>query len=157
MEQKYKTIIIIVAVVFIVGLYQMWKQSMVISDQQKKINELTSKVASNIGNIDFQEKCAKQSEKLYNDVGKAKGNALNGFINHYNPKLSKCFVLMGFNSYDSNGGFISKYLYDAYESKLYAEYFRNIENMKPLVCVILDKSCQNDQQFDSFVNIYMEN
>lgn len=154
MEQKYKTIIIIVAVVLAVSLYWMWKQSRIINEQYKKINELTSKTTSIIGNIDFQEKCAKQAEKLYNDISKPKENSLNGFINHYNPKLGKCFVLMRFNSF---GKFISKYLYDAYESKLYAKYFRDIENTKPLVCTILDKSCQNDEEFDSFINIYMEN
>ncbi len=125
--------------------------------QQEKMNALGPEKESTITNLNLQEKCAKQAEKAYNNSGfKTGGNEISGFINHYNPKLNKCFVLMSNNSYDSGDGSIYTSLYDAYEGKLYAEYFRKLSTVKPFVCTMLDKFCHGDEEFNTFVNIYME-
>lgn len=68
-------------------------------------------------NLELQEKCALQAEKVFRAAGwKADGHK---YQSHFNQKLNKCFMTMEFAS--TSPWFVSNYLLDAYEQKKYGE------------------------------------
>jgi hypothetical protein len=95
--------------------------------------ELDAAYKAKRANFDLQNKCALQAEKAVrqskhenDDVAKKIGisNLVPGVLwsnyqSHYSPMLNKCFVVQ--EDHRENFG-ISKYLYDAYEQRIYATY-----------------------------------
>ena len=111
-----------------------------------------------------ERQCSKSAADFYNGSTWADSNVSAGYDNHFNPKLDKCFILV--KTANSLGGSLFLYRvlmnvnggtnsalgeYDKEVPKGVADYM-----VKPFVCRMLDKNCQTDEEFDSFVKSYME-
>jgi hypothetical protein len=74
-------------------------------------------------NFSLQARCANAARRFFNDAKSQMAENAH-FENHYSIALQKCFIRMqeGPIFSQSKYGFTSVYVYDALESKLYAEY-----------------------------------
>ena len=125
--------------------------------QKRRVNIVFDRDKINSQNED---NCLKQAEVFFNKI-KTQGNA---YTNHYNSKLNKCFILTySISSSGDNDVVVTKSLYNVTENSHYAGYYKSIssgdtnENTKPQNCWYLDKYCQSEEEFDSFVSLYMNN
>src|SRR5260370_13528227 len=101
--RKLAVIFCIVAIALAALLiYSISRQGELIKEQRKKIDFLSSKVASNDGSDRIQlmkldEECAKQALRTFDDEKRDNFpkylHAASGYENHYNRKRHKCFVL----------------------------------------------------------------
>ena len=160
-----KVIIGFVVIVIMGGAYWNWKQATIIKEQQTRIRELSPKTDSSAKSFELQRECAKQAEAFIDYWEKDPQSKLNDeFSNHYNVKLNKCFVLI--TQYPKHPGgsvdnIFEKYLFDAIEKKLYGQYGwapqegKKYWEVPPLVCTMLDQTCQSEAEFEAFVNRYM--
>jgi hypothetical protein len=73
--------------------------------------------ADDTKDVVLQARCADEAAKYFARKGYADGF---DYKNHFNSKLSKCFILI--SSYDPNIGMVYVDLYDALEQKHYASY-----------------------------------
>jgi hypothetical protein len=111
---------------------------------------------------ELQEQCGKRSSEFFNkeyDNGTVKtkdGTTTTQFTHHYNKKQNKCFLLLKsthiFNDKKKGHRYLENLL-DINENKEYG-YF--IENVKSIVCFVLDKECKSEQEWESLVKPYME-
>src|SRR6266498_3296018 len=124
MKKKEKVFIALVAISILAGgLYWNWKQTNLINEQQKKLELLTSRMASNTSTIqqfDFRERCAKQAREDFKQWGWDKQGPWVVYGNHYNQKLNRCFMLIE----DNNIAGLSqtKTLVDVFEGKTLGFY-----------------------------------
>jgi hypothetical protein len=110
--------------------------------------------------FELQEKCAKAAKEFFEN--EKVGDGAENFSNHYNKKLSKCFISVT-NFQSSAESFItSAYLTDVFEHKEIA-YFCDINpkentNMtRSTICIFLNNTCNcNRDQFDAFIKPYMK-
>ncbi len=129
--------------------------------QRSEIAELTAKIAdkSARGNLELQEKCAAQADKVFRQLGYSLSKDLSTIQSHFNVKLNKCFMSF---SVLSAGGSLSKYLIDAFEQRGYAEYLEFFGTAKtPPVCSLTPlgasaKTCVSASEYAAFVVQYME-
>src|SRR5664279_5151412 len=117
-----------IVVLVVVGLaWQLHRQQLTIREQQVRLTELSAKIAVSEANaksnlLDYQQKCAEQARKVFNDLG-YKPNDMAGYENHYNTKLNKCFVFVqNTDATQQPTIWTYKTLFDAYEGKTYAAY-----------------------------------
>jgi hypothetical protein len=129
--------------------------------EQKKIDELVMKIDK--CNLESQEKCARGAKQFFHDAGYEQKNTLAGYVCHYNKKLNKCFIEIGTTILNANGSVsMAKNLFDAFEGKEYASFFRyvpkekNYSAVKPQQCQMLDNHCTTEEEYDRFVKSYME-
>jgi hypothetical protein len=163
-----------ILVLAVLGLaFQLHRQQLTIREQQVRLTELTAKMVVSEANakpnlLDYQEKCAAQARKAFNDLG-YKPNDMAGYENHYNTKLNKCFVFVQ-NTDATHQPTIWTYktLFDAYAGKTYAAYsWHTVKDKKysevpPFTCKVVlpsgdDKLCESDNEFDELIKTYMEN
>jgi hypothetical protein len=74
--------------------------------------------------FELQQKCASQAERTYHQLGyredQPTGDVLSAvYQSHYSTAHNQCFMTL---ELISKGGFQSKFLFDAYENRTYAEY-----------------------------------
>ena len=136
--------------------------------QRKHIQELTSQVAdkSRRENLEFQQMCALQVEKVFRAIGWKEGVPQDGNIatyqSHYNPKLGKCFMTL-----DITGMNTTRTLFDAYEQRDYAVYLwmprkdKKFWEVPPTICRLIPSSgseqiCKSEEEYKEFVAHYME-
>lgn len=110
----------------------------------------------------FQQQCADASKTFFDQDkwGRASQDINSSnitYINHYNSKYNKCFILITENFFDGSGA--SKNLYDVLEHKEYAtgSFGTNDYNFKKSYCSTLDGDCKSNDNFLQFVSKYMEN
>ncbi len=129
---------LVIVLVFILSIYYI--------NNQKNIEN----------DISLQTKCAAAAANYYKpDIVGA-----TSYINHWNKSLSKCFIeVIDLNAY-------SKDLNDAIEGKSYGTFFHLLDNKynAPDTCIMRkdgtdnsSKPCYSENEFDNFVNGYMEN
>jgi|WetSurMetagenome_2_1015567.scaffolds.fasta_scaffold39674_4 hypothetical protein len=105
--------------------------------------------------LEAQEKCAKQSFSTFTNLGyKTEEGA--SYENHFNIRLGKCFVEISNVNTTEDSVFIQKTLFDAYESKVYATLDRFRGKTNSDICMILEKSCSSETEYEDFVKIYLE-
>lgn len=151
-------IAIAILILIVVGLGWQLNGEMATNNRQRgQIAALTSKLIDKTAreNFELQEKCAKQADKVFRELG----YNLNADSNqsHFNVKLNRCFMSFGTGSV---GKFPSKYLIDAYEQRQYAEYFVFIEGRSE-GCSLTplgekEHSCKSKEEYNEFVAKYME-
>lgn len=106
--------------------------------------------------LELSKKCSDQSVIAFKQLGYKIGT-LDGYENHYNLKLNKCFILI--NSYESN--YFSKSLIDAFELKSYAWFSQGIKkggeyfHCELTVPGESNKICKTINEYDKFVFTYM--
>ena len=112
---------------------------------------------------ELQERCGKRSDERFrteygNGISADKDwNTMFGYVNHYNKKLNKCFILITGTSYptDKKGNVIRmKNLYDINENKEYASFVTVKEKITD--CKALETNCKSEDKWDELAKPYME-
>lgn len=119
--------------------------------------------------IEQQSKCSTSAEAFFKNAGYSHSNTLpvtEEFVNHYNSKLRKCFVLIKSFDMKSQPGhvLISHFVFDAIEGKGYGSYIWESDKQKaanlvpPLECeaVMSDGVKKHCQSKDEFVKLMAE-
>jgi hypothetical protein len=128
-------------------------------EQQNQIAALTSKLADKVAreNLELQQKCAQQAEKIFMQLGYRMDRPTLGisatYQSHYNAKLGKCFMTL-----DSTGAGDHRFLFDAYEQREYAEYMAMPARLN---CKLIPSSgretlCKSEEEYKAFAATYME-
>ena len=104
---------------------------------------------------DLQERCGKRAEEYFKrDYGSGdNGDEHYNYINHYNTKLNKCFMLVTIGSLEKK--LIQEKLIDINENKEYGDIIYKLDN-KQMHCMFLDKVCRSKDEWDVLVKPYME-
>ena len=137
---------------------------------EKQNSELEAKLdsLSKAASLDVQAKCAQQARVVFSESGLSpKKDALAGYTDHYNQGLNRCFVRL--NSIEVKGKAATTYILvqDAFEGKLYAEYYGSntpgipADAVTPNVCTITqqggeEKECHSNKEFEESIRVYME-
>jgi len=110
-----KILLLLIPVLLLTGCsYEITKKE---NDQNLQTQTNNSKQVTS--SLELQAKCADMAKKYFTDKG-YKGSDGFDYTNHYNQRLSKCFILI--SSYTANDDFLTYDLYDALEGKHYAMY-----------------------------------
>jgi hypothetical protein len=103
---------------------------------------------------ELQERCGKRAEQIYEKdfpVGERKG--LEGFENHYNVRLNRCFMLEenSMITKDAGKSYTMKLLtlVDVNDNKVYGTF-------SPLNCEVQNTTCKSEQEFRSLIRQFME-
>ncbi len=123
------TVTVIIVLLIATGAYYYSKQSIKTAD-----------------NLTLQTKCADRAAAFYKQGGYGDDSQVwtDSYINHWNNKLSKCFIqITGISLKDSGFSFID--IFDAFEGKHYATYMgHNICDPVTLAVYNDSKKCQLD-------------
>jgi len=125
-----------------------------------QLNKQKSIEKKQVSNFELQAKCAVQATESFNYfVVDPKENQEDTYINHYNLKYNKCFILIKYPiGIENKDGIYMEDLYDAVEKKPYGSFWVKIPTWdKPIACEMLDKFCNSRTEWDAFVKTYMEN
>lgn len=144
-----------------------------IAKLEKENADLKAKVEkrSAVVDYDFQAKCSKDARAWFNENWSAdKDTILLTFVNHYDAKLNKCFVLVEYH-YKSdfarpggNSWTNEMRLTDVYQNAKLAYFAEShVTNWKPeyslrnevISCNVLDKECKTGDEFNNLVSHYM--
>ena len=122
--------------------------------------------------LQLQEKCGAQAEKVFHSLGyKDQQQNLNVDVyqSHYNREMGKCFVAIESTDMTTAPGkqAVSRYLFDAFEQREYAEYHwlssdnKKYWEVKPFICELIESSnsvqvCKSDEEYKAFVAKYIE-
>jgi hypothetical protein len=103
---------------------------------------------------ELQERCGKRAEQIYEKdfpVGERKG--LEGFENHYNVRLNRCFMLEenSMITKDAGKSYTMKLLtlIDVNDNKVYGSF-------NSLNCNVQNVTCKSEQEFRSLIRQFME-
>lgn len=123
---------------------------------EKENRELSEKLeaVAKAANLVLQEKCANQASTDFRDWGWNK-QPLAAYANHYHQKLNKCFIEI----YNTNAPSVSMSVSDAFEGKVYAEYFwintqgKKYWEVRPQTCKVTllsgtEKTCESQEEFE---------
>lgn len=120
-----------------------------------------------MSNFNYQERCAEQARKTFNELGYAK-KPFASYENHYNGKLNKCFMEISNTESVAGGNVVtSRNISDALEGKTYGEYVWQTEKGKkfweipPLMCTVTsasgeERQCKTDDEFKELIKPYMD-
>jgi hypothetical protein len=115
---------------------------------------------------ELQERCGKRAEEFFkqgygNGINNTKdGQSIDGYTNHYNKKMNKCFFLLTTSYFPykdkktSNSIFIT--LFDINEQKEYGSFFKRLNDNFGFVCKVSDKVCHSQDEWEALVKPYME-
>jgi hypothetical protein len=150
--------------------FVVWSHEIALKQQQWQLKDVTAKLEakSKAANLELQEKCAKQASELFSSEGWAK-EQMAGFENHYNEKLNRCFIMVENTDAKTTPGRISnsKFLSDAFERKILANYFwmsdttKKYREVPPFQCDVTlpsgeKKICHSSDEFDQLVREYLQ-
>jgi hypothetical protein len=157
-------IVLLAVLVGALGTF-VYHQGASLGEQRRLVQELTMRLeaGTKTSNLDLQEKCSLQARQEFTQSGRNK--QLASYINHYNSKLNKCFIVIE----SSVGDTTTKFLSDAFEGDIYANYEWRVDKGKkywevpPSVCTVTiyskqdpqDSSpwfCHSSDEFDELIN-----
>jgi len=146
------TIVVLIAVAAILaGL--LYKETSALRMERSKVQELTRKA-----DFDFQERCARRAEESFKFLG-YKSDSGDILVNHYNPRLNKCFMETTSTLLKSKNLSVVKIVTDASEGKEYGEFGGS--NQIVVICKVRflsgeEKTCNSKDEFDTMVKQYLE-
>lgn len=111
-------------------------------EQRRLVQELTARIEliSKTANLDVQQKCARRAREAFSRdfLASLASDPFRDFTNHYNNKLSKCFVLITTHILNPKAKIMSdgRILRDAFEGNSYAVFSWDSESNKPSICEI---------------------
>ena len=111
---------------------------------------------------DLRERCGKWCEEYFKeDYGDGfDEDDISNYTNHYNKKLDKCFILINsvqfIRNIDKFESVTMKRLIELNENKEYGLLIQSGKNIKSDDCVVSDKACKSEQEWDLLVVPYME-
>ena len=153
------------------------------SQLRGQVEQLTKKLTdkSRLEDVQLREKCAEQAKKMFNEYkSEPLANIFlkdpqpreldTGYQSHYNAKLGKCFMeITSTTIFDQLGGDASfyRFLADAYERRLYADYMwtsrkdKKYWEVPPTICRLIASSaseqiCKSEDEYKAFVATYIE-
>jgi len=131
---------------------------------EKENHDLSAKLdaVAKAANLDLQEQCANQASSAFRELGWKKEPSA-GYANHYHEKLNKCFIEI----YSMKAPSVSMSVSDAFEGKVYAEYFwinthgRKYWEVRPDTCKVTllsghEQTCKSQEEFEQLIKAYME-
>jgi hypothetical protein len=144
---------------------------------EKENQEMKADVAkkrsaeSATADYDLQAKCSKDAKGWFNEnwASSDKTTLLLNHTNHYNKAMNKCFVLVEYHYSLPNGDSSwanNLTLWDVYENAQYATFSEShIDYQKPtfevkdhvMTCELLDRKCTTVEEFNGFVQPYLNN
>jgi hypothetical protein len=124
-----------------------YHQETSLGEQRRLVQELTTRLEAGpkTSNLDLQEKCSLQARREFTQFGWDK--QLGSYINHYNTKLNRCFIVLESHV----GDLTTKVLSDAFEGDTYASYEwhshppKKYWEVPPSVCTVTIYSKQDPQ------------
>lgn len=172
MQTIVKSAIGILLAIVAVLTWQLTIKNRTNGQQRKQIEGLTSQLLNKpkIEDLQLQEKCALQAEKVFRALG-YKGIQQNGdtdtYQTHYNQKLGKCFMAIESLNMTTASGTTTRFLLDAFEQRGYAEYVwmprgdKKYWEVPPMVCKLIptqvsEQACKSGEEYKMFVSHYME-
>jgi len=126
---------------------------------------INSHAASLKEDYELSERCGKKCEEAFkgaygNGMSSSEGSSMfSNYVNHYNKKLNKCFILVTTTSIskDKNRDFlVMKNLFDINENKEYGGFAKFTRSIKPNDCRLLDKVCSSEQEWEQLIKPFME-
>jgi hypothetical protein len=115
---------------------------------------------------ELQKKCGNDAATIFKELSGKNGMPddkdsvkYEDYKNHYNVKLNKCFALINTTSYfhsKSNDALIMKALWDIDKVKKYGTLTRLRRQPAPIVCLVEDRICKSEGEWNSLVKPYME-
>ena len=128
--------------------------------------QMNIKAKLNKEDLALQETCSKKAKLFFEENGYPQQRNQGDFYQytcHHNKKLNKCFISITEALLEEQVG-NAFYLYDVYENKMYADYYKTTENksgvkledMPPQSCSLLERPCHSKEEYDAFIKPYME-
>jgi hypothetical protein len=130
---------------------------------EKENRDLSAKLeaVTKAANLDLQEKCANQASYAFRELGWKK-EPFAAYANHYHPKLNRCFIEI----YSTKAPSVSMSVSDAFEGKVYAEYFwinahgKKYWEVRPDTCKVTllsgdEQTCNSQEEFEQLIKVYM--
>ncbi len=116
--------------------------------------------SENTKSLDLNERCSENAYKFFKNKNYNPNNST--FTNHWNKKLSKCFIsIVGIEQIENSIVF-SKELRDVLEGEGYASFSEIGRNDKNPICYLYEngsdepgKSCNKVYEYDDFIKPYM--
>ena len=118
--------------------------------------------------LGLQEKCAEAAKKYFFEGGNKFSQQAEGglwahnYQSHYSRTLDKCFILF-ISSYwpkaKDEPVLWSETLYDVFEGKSYGSFYRTQYknfNWPVKECIVRDKICHSEAEFEALIKPYME-
>jgi hypothetical protein len=114
---------------------------------------------------DLQERCGKRCDEVFtkgfgkegitNDKG---SQMMSNYTNHYNKKMNKCFMVIASTTYNpkTKDVVIMKNIFDVNENKDYGSVIKVGARPTTNGCLVLDKKCNSEEEWDSLIKPYME-
>ncbi len=137
---------------------------------KKTIADMSAKLAvlDEQPSFEDQSRCAAAAKEFFNREGYGSEQDAD-FLNHYNPKLRKCFIVIKTSKWQPSTATMltSKNVYDAVEGKTYGQYLWQSDKVKkwwevaPIMCLATnpdgsDTKCKNDGEYTSIMANYMD-
>jgi uncharacterized protein YceK len=165
MKKIVKILVVFIFVLVLSGCsYQIVKKANNDNKAVQPINQVANSSDKDI--LDLQSKCADQAAKLFKEQGYDSIKYADFYSNHWNKKLSTCFILIQSMRTEKNGLTTSKFLANAFENKIFGQYlttdYSSNLGAKPDCEMYKDGSqeslqiCSSQAEFDNFVKPYME-
>lgn len=115
---------------------------------------------------ELQEKCGKICNEMFQkEYGKGgiKGDKdetlVSNYSNHYNSKLNRCFILITTTTIPrgkERNALVMKTLFDINENKEYGAFSKFQKESVPFGCMVGDKGCKSQAEFEALIKPYME-
>ncbi|HVM78852.1 MAG TPA: hypothetical protein VMU06_07520 [Stellaceae bacterium] len=166
-------IVLLIAGVLVLG----WQLRQEIDANRKltaQVAERQAADASKRQNFELQAKCGERAQTVFHQLGYKENGATDHttatYQSHYNPSINKCLMVLTtytINTGTDAGSTESRFLFDAYENREYAEIFvaTYVTNGKvtkiPSGCILkptasTERTCQSEAEYEAFVAGYME-
>jgi hypothetical protein len=161
-----------ILLVFLLTLAWQLKTMMDANRQQaSEIQSLSMKLSDKArrDSFDLQQRCASQAEKTFRRLGYREDRPTDDLLgaiyqSHYSTARNKCFMTL---ETTTKAGFESKFLFDAYENRPFAEYDwmpqkgKKFWEVPPVVCKLMpsstdEQNCKSEDEYKAFVAGYME-
>jgi len=109
--------------------------------------------------LELQKKCPDNAAAAFKDWGWHNEPSAS-YSNHYQQKLSKCFVQISNITVEDKIQIAYAFVQDAFTGKSYGEYLWVTGEVKPLCRVTLlsgeETLCQSREEFHDLIKVYME-
>ena len=97
----------------------------------------------------LKDKCGKQCEAWFKSYQQRYPSDKFTYENHYNKRLNKCFVLLKYSEKQL------KSLRNINDNTMYGSFLSK-QDGKIIICNVLDKKCNSEEEWNSLVKPYME-
>jgi len=111
--------------------------------------------AQSLREKELSERCGKQAEEHFKELGAKPGMSGISYKNHYNSRLNKCFYVILINDWREGLQMFS--LVDVNENK-YVGLYHASKNVPdgPVECQVQGKQCKTEEEWRALIKPFME-